>query len=59
MAVPKRKVSKMKKRLRKMANRYEGVQATLCTTCGAALKPHRACTACGSYKGKQVIAAAE
>lgn len=59
MAVPKRKVSKMKKRLRKMANRYEGVEATLCSSCGAALKPHRACSNCGQYKGKAVIAAAE
>lgn len=59
MAVPKRKVSKMKKRQRKAANRYEGVQATLCTTCGFALMPHRACSSCGSYKGKKVLAVAE
>ena len=29
MAVPKRKVSKMKRRQRQAHNRYEGVQATL------------------------------
>lgn len=56
MAVPKRKVSKMKKRQRKAANRYEGVQATFCTACGAAVTPHRVCLACGTYKGKQVLA---
>ncbi|MCP3967487.1 MAG: 50S ribosomal protein L32 [Lentisphaerae bacterium] len=55
MAVPKRKTSKMKKRHRKAANRYEGVQATYCQACNAPLMPHRACTACGNYKGKQVI----
>lgn len=55
MAVPKRKQSKMKKNQRKAANRYEGVQATLCTSCGAALVPHRACKSCGTYKGKKTI----
>ncbi len=55
MAVPKRKTSKMKKRMRKAANRYEGVQATFCTACGAAVVPHRVCKACGTYKGKQII----
>ncbi|MDD2403130.1 MAG: 50S ribosomal protein L32 [Victivallaceae bacterium] len=56
MAVPKRKMSKMKKRQRKAANRYEGVQATFCTNCSSPLKPHRVCSSCGTYKGKQIIA---
>ena len=55
MAVPKRKTSKMKKRQRKAANRYEGVQATFCTNCDAPVAPHRVSKACGTYKGKQVI----
>ncbi len=59
MAVPKRKVSKMKKNQRKAANRYEGVQATLCTTCSTPLAPHRACGNCGTYKGKKVLDTAE
>ena len=45
----------MKKRQRKAANRYEGVQATFCTNCNAPVAPHRVCKACGTYKGKQVI----
>jgi large subunit ribosomal protein L32 len=59
MGVPKRKMSKMKKRLRKAANRYEGVLATYCSSCSAPARPHRVCPACGSYKGKQVIAKSE
>jgi large subunit ribosomal protein L32 len=59
MAVPKRKTSKMKKRMRKAANRYKGVQATYCTACGEPVTPHRACAACGTYKGKQVLSVAE
>lgn len=55
MAVPKRKTSKMKKRMRKAANRYEGVQATYCEVCSAPAKPHKVCSSCGTYKGKQVI----
>lgn len=55
MAVPKRKTSKMKKRQRQAANRYAGVQATYCTSCGAPSAPHQVCSACGMYKGKQII----
>ena len=55
MAVPKRKVSKMKRRQRQAANRYEGVQATYCPNCSAPVAPHRVCTACGYYDGKQVL----
>lgn len=55
MGVPKRKMSKMKVRSRKAANRYEGVQVYRCTACSAPIQPHRVCAACGIYKGKQVI----
>lgn len=56
MAVPKRKTSKMKKRQRKAANRYEGVQANFCTNCSAPNVPHCVCPSCGTYGGKQVLA---
>ena len=49
----------MKVRTRKAANRYEGVQATFCQNCGAAVAPHRACLKCGTYKGQNVVEAAE
>ena len=47
MAVPKRKTSRMKKRQRKAANRYEGVQANFCTNCSAPAASHRVCPSCG------------
>ncbi|MFZ2657537.1 MAG: 50S ribosomal protein L32 [Victivallales bacterium] len=59
MGVPKRKMSKMKKRQRHGANRCKGVQGTNCTVCGGAVKPHRVCPSCGTYKGKQVITVSE
>ena len=55
MAVQQSKVSKRKVRIRKAANRYEGVPATTCPNCGAACLPHRVCKACGMYDGKQVL----
>jgi len=55
MGVPKRKMSKMKKRQRKAANRYEGVQVTFCSVCEKPAKPHCVCPSCGNYKGKQVV----
>ena len=45
----------MKKRMRKAANRYKGIQATFCQACSAPVMPHRICSSCGIYKGKQVI----
>lgn len=45
----------MQRRQRKAANRYEGVQATFCANCSAPVAPHRVCSACGYYNGKQVI----
>ncbi|HCE46889.1 MAG TPA: 50S ribosomal protein L32 [Lentisphaeria bacterium] len=59
MGVPKRKMSKMKRRQRQAANRCSGVQGTNCTVCGKAVKPHRVCPSCGTYKGKQVITVSE
>lgn len=59
MAVPKRKTSKMKKRSRKAANRYKGIESAACSSCGAPVIPHRVCKSCGSYKGKQIITVSE
>ena len=53
MAVQKCKKSKMRVRQRKAQIRYRGLEPHTCTNCGAACLPHRACTTCGFYKGKQ------
>lgn len=54
MAVPFRKVSKTRKRMRRSHNALEVVGTTKCTQCGATIKSHRVCKACGNYKGKKV-----
>ena len=28
---------------------------TKCPSCGSTLRPHRACTKCGKYNGKEVL----
>lgn len=55
MAVPFRKVSKTRKRMRRSHNALETVSTIVCKECGAVIKPHRVCKACGSYKGKKVV----
>ena len=55
MAVPFRRTSKTKKRMRRTHLKKEGGALTICSKCGATLRPHRACTKCGNYNGKTVI----
>jgi large subunit ribosomal protein L32 len=51
MAVPKRRTSKSKKRMRR--THYKATAPTLspCPKCGEARQPHRVCPNCGYYKG--------
>ena len=54
-AVPFRKVSKTRKRMRRAHNALTVEGTTTCKNCGAQIKPHRVCRNCGTYKGKTVI----
>ena len=57
MAVPKRKMSKAR-RDRRRANWKLSVPGMVeCPQCHEMKMPHRVCPECGSYNGKQVIAA--
>ena len=55
MAVPFRKVSKTRKRMRRTHYKIDANATTLCPKCGADVRPHRVCPKCGNYKGKEVI----
>jgi large subunit ribosomal protein L32 len=55
MAVPKRKSSKSKIRMRKASHKTTVNPAKPCPECGAAQQPHRVCPSCGYYRGRQVI----
>ena len=47
MAVPFRRTSKTKKRMRRTHLKKEVGALTKCPKCGETLRPHRACTKCG------------
>ena len=55
MSVPFRRTSKTKKRMRRTHLKKEVGALTTCPKCGATIQPHRACMACGFYKGKDVL----
>ena len=55
MGVPKRKMSKMRLRTRKAANRFHAAKLNKCSQCGSAIPGHTACPSCGYYGGRQVL----
>lgn len=55
MAVPFRRVSKTRKRMRRSHMALDANTTIVCPSCGEAIKPHRVCKNCGSYKGKEVV----
>ena len=60
MAVPKRRLTSSKRDMRR-ANHDKVIptQYTTCSNCGEVVLPHRACAACGWYKGRAVIKVGE
>ncbi|WP_461246609.1 50S ribosomal protein L32 [Treponema sp. R6D11] len=55
MAVPKRRVSHSKTSSRKANWKLTAPALVACGSCGELIAPHRACPACGMYKGKEVV----
>lgn len=55
MAVPKKKVSKQRKRKRRTHHKAEAAASMSCPKCGEPKRPHRVCPACGFYRNEQVI----
>lgn len=60
MAVPKRKTSKARRDKRRN-NLWKLNAPTLvkCPNCGEYKRPHRLCSACGQYNGRQVLSVEE
>ncbi len=54
MAVPKKKVSKSRRGMRRSHNALTLPNVILCT-CGEPTLSHRVCPSCGTYKGRQVL----
>lgn len=54
MAVPKRRTTPPKRDMRRANHdKVTPVQLIACANCGEAALPHRACGACGHYKGRK------
>ncbi len=56
MAVPKGKVSRQRRDKRRSSVwKLTAPQLVACPNCGELIMPHRACPACGQYKGRVVL----
>ncbi|MGH6903866.1 MAG: 50S ribosomal protein L32 [Geminicoccaceae bacterium] len=56
MAVPRKKVSKSKRNMRRSHHRLRAVNLGECANCGELKLAHHICQACGHYNGREVIA---
>lgn len=55
MAVPQRRISKTRKRLRRTHFKLHTSGIAVCEHCGAMIHAHTVCPKCGYYDGKEVI----
>lgn len=55
MAVPKKKVSRSKRDMRRSHHRLAPVNLVECPDCGELKRSHHICGACGHYRGREVI----
>lgn len=55
MAHPKRRHSNTRTRLRRSHDFLKVKSLAKCTNCGVELIPHRVCSKCGFYRGRQVL----
>jgi len=59
MAVPKRKTSVSKRKMRRSHHAIVPAGMSECPECGEMMRPHHACPHCGTYKGREVKPVAE
>ncbi|MGI9491768.1 MAG: 50S ribosomal protein L32 [Geminicoccaceae bacterium] len=55
MAVPRKKISKSKRDMRRAHDRLATVNLAECSNCGEPKLPHHVCDTCGYYNGREVI----
>ena len=55
MAVPKKKISKSRRDMRRAHDALSPAAYGECTNCGELKRPHHVCAACGHYDGREVV----
>ena len=55
MAVPKKRMSKSKTRMRRAHQAVSATNLSSCPQCGEPKAPHRVCGSCGHYRGRQIF----
>ncbi len=55
MAVPKKKISKSKRDMRRAHHALGSNPHVECPNCGELKRPHHVCAACGHYDGREVV----
>ena len=55
MSVPPKRRPASSVRARASHFALKKVKLNVCSKCGAAVQPHRACPTCGAYKGKEAV----
>tara|TARA_B100000700_G_C14682755_1_gene686141 strand:- start:190 stop:393 length:204 start_codon:yes stop_codon:yes gene_type:complete len=59
MAVPKSKITKSKRGMRRAHDALRGTNANECPNCGELTLPHHICNSCGYYGSKEILISTE
>ncbi|MBI1952518.1 MAG: 50S ribosomal protein L32 [Candidatus Omnitrophica bacterium] len=59
MPLPKRRFSRSRRDKRRLQIHLTVPTLSRCSHCGAVVRSHQICSACGYYRGRQVLAAAQ
>jgi large subunit ribosomal protein L32 len=57
MAVPKKKVTRSRRDMRRSHEALKTTAHVECPNCGELKRPHHVCSACGYYDGREVVSA--
>jgi large subunit ribosomal protein L32 len=55
MAQPKKKISRSRRGMRRSHKALKPVSTSTCEHCGAQTIPHRICSNCGTYRGREIL----
>ncbi len=56
MAVPKSKITRSKRGMRRAHLALSGANPNECANCGELTRPHHVCPSCGHYADREVVA---